>query len=56
MQYGMFYIHPLHQTDYTDAYKIYHAVYTALSLRMNPRGSKILGDNKLNNLENCAFR
>jgi len=46
MQYGMFYIRPLHQNAHKDAYKIYHTVYIALSLRMNPRGSKMLGDNK----------
>ena len=72
MQYGMFYMHrcelsggsqthsPTHQTPHTDSSKTCHTAYAAVSLRMNPRGSKHVGDNrnlKLNiNLENCAFR
>ena len=46
MQYGMFYIHPIHQTAHTGAYKTYRTVYTGVSLSMNPRGSKTVGDNK----------
>jgi len=59
MQYGMFYmerceqrvfespIHsPIHQTAHNDACKTYHTAYTTVSLRMNTRGSKHVGDNR----------
>jgi len=58
MQYSMFYMHsggqdsefesrahsPIYQTAHTDAYKTYHTAYTTVPLRMNPRGSKHVGD------------
>ena len=37
---------PTHQTANTDARKTSHAAYTAVSLRMNPRVSKDVGDNR----------
>jgi len=36
---------PKHQTAHTDAYKTYDTTYTTVSLRMNPRGLKNVGDN-----------
>ena len=35
---------PTHQTAHTDACKTYHTAYTTVSLRINPRGSKHVGD------------
>jgi hypothetical protein len=35
----------IHQTAHTDACKTYHTAYTTVSLRMNRRGSKHVGDN-----------
>jgi hypothetical protein len=59
MQYGMIHMHPIHQTAHADACKIYRTAYTVVSLRMNPRGSKHVGDNRnyklIINLENCDF-
>jgi hypothetical protein len=37
---------PIHQTAHTDACKTYRTAYTAVSLRMNPGGSKHVGDNR----------
>ena len=37
---------PTHQTAHTDECKTYHNAYTAVSLRMNQRGSKQVGDNR----------
>jgi len=37
---------PTHQTAHTDACKTYPTAYTDVSLRMNPRGSKHVGDNR----------
>jgi hypothetical protein len=49
MQYGIFYMHPIHQTAHTDACKIYRPAYTFVSLRMNPGGFKTCGrQQKLN--------
>ena len=38
---------PAHQTAHTDSCKTYHIAYTTASLRMNTRGSKNVGDNKI---------
>jgi len=51
MQYDMFYMQsrthtPIHQATHTDAYKTYRTAYTTVSLRMNPRGSKRVGNNR----------
>jgi len=35
---------PIHQTAHTDTCTTYHTAYTAVSLRMNSRGSKHVGD------------
>jgi len=54
MQYDMFYVYrceesrthtTIRQTAHTDAYKTYTA-YTTVFLKMNPRGSKSVGDNR----------
>jgi len=37
---------PTHQTAHTDVRKTYRTAHTTLSLRMNPRGSKRVGDNR----------
>jgi len=37
---------PNHQTAHTDAYRTYDTAYTTVSLMMNPRGSKHVGDNR----------
>ena len=37
---------PIHQTAHTDACKTYRTANTAVSLRMNQRGSKHVGDNR----------
>jgi hypothetical protein len=37
----------IHQTAHTDTYKTYHTAYTTVFLRMNPRGSKHVGDKKI---------
>jgi hypothetical protein len=34
----------IHQTAHTDACKTYHAAYTAVSLRINPRGLEHVGN------------
>jgi hypothetical protein len=57
MQYAMFYKHRCEQSGgqenvfetprqiaHTDVCKTYHTAYTAISLRMNTRGSKHVGD------------
>jgi len=50
---------PIHQMAHTDACKTYHTAYTTVSLRMKPKGSKHVEDEryyKLNiNLEDLAF-
>jgi hypothetical protein len=50
MQYGTCYMHRCtHQITHTDARNTYHTAYTSVSLMMNPRGSKYVGDiQKLN--------
>ena len=42
----VFYMHRCEQTAYTDACKTYHTAHTTVSLRMNLRVSKHIGDNK----------
>jgi len=59
MLYGVFYMHQCEQcgeqsrthssacqTAHTDACKTFHNAYAAVSLRMNPRGSKHVGDTR----------
>jgi hypothetical protein len=55
MQYDMFYMHRceqsggeecVFQTAHTDACKTYHTAYIAVSLKMNSRVSKRVGDNR----------
>jgi len=36
---------PIHHTAHTVACKTYHTAYTNVSLRMDPRGSKHIGEN-----------
>jgi len=59
MQCGMFYMYgceqsgkyenlehpPTYQTAHTHTCRTYHTAYTAVSLKMNRRGSKHVGDN-----------
>ena len=37
---------PLRQTAHTDACNTYHTAYKTFSLRVNPRGSKHVGENR----------
>jgi len=37
---------PIHQTAHTDTCKTYRTAYSVVSLRMNPRVSKHVGENK----------
>jgi len=42
-------LYPTHQTAQTEACKTYYTAYTTVSLRMNPRVSKHVGDNRNSN-------
>ena len=43
--YAVWYIY-MHRREQSSACKTYHRAYTAVSLRMNPRSSKQVGDNR----------